>query len=343
MKIKTILMTWAASTLAMQAQIVYQGGEGPGKGKHIVFVASDHEYRAEESCPALARILAKHHGFKCTVLFGVDNKGFIEAGASNIHGLEALKNADSMVIFARFLDLPDEQMKHIVDFVGAGKPVAGLRTSSHAFKIPKGKTYSKFDFKYTGKDYQNGFGEQVLGNTWEGHHGKNHRQGTRILLEESQKQHPVLRGVEDNAFCHAGGYVGVVRDGFTLLAKSQPLVSMDPSAAADTKKVAMPSAWVRHYEGKSGQKGRVFHSTQGASEDLLSESYRRLVINGVFWINGLEDAIKADNNVAFVGSYKPRTFKMGGYAKGVKPENLQDYNTLIMPLKSAPVTKKNRR
>ena len=51
-------------------QITYQGGDGPGEGKHIVFVASDHEYRAEETCPALARILAQHQGFKTTVLFG---------------------------------------------------------------------------------------------------------------------------------------------------------------------------------------------------------------------------------------------------------------------------------
>jgi type 1 glutamine amidotransferase len=333
MKLKTTLMTWAATCLALQAQIVYQGEEGPGKGKHIVFVASDHEYRTEESCPALARILAKHHGFKCTVLFGVDEKGYIEAGASNIKGLEALKDADAMVIFARFLDLPDAQMKHIVDFVESGKPVAGLRTSSHAFKIPKGKTYSKFDFKYKGEDYHNGFGEQVLGNTWVGHHGRNHKQGTRILLEASQKKHPVLRGVEDNAFCHAGGYVGIAGDDFTVLAKSQPLVSMDPKAAADPKKAAMPSAWVRHYKGKNGQKGRVFHSTQGASEDLLDASYRRLVINGVFWINGLEDAIKADNKVDFVGPYKPSTFKFGGHVKGVKPTDLQDYDSPIMPQK----------
>ena len=65
-------------------QITYQGGDGPGKGKHIVFVASDHEYRAEETCPALARILAQHQGFKTTVLFGVDGKGHIDAGASDL-------------------------------------------------------------------------------------------------------------------------------------------------------------------------------------------------------------------------------------------------------------------
>ena len=116
------------SLVPVLGQITYQGGDGPGKGKHIVFVASDHEYRAEETCPALARILAQHQGFKTTVLFGVDGNGHIDAGASDVKGLEALKDADLMVIFARFLDLPDDQMKHIADYVERGGPIAGLRT-----------------------------------------------------------------------------------------------------------------------------------------------------------------------------------------------------------------------
>ena len=76
--------------LASANPVVYKA-VNPPKGKKIVFVASDHEYRAEETLPALARILAVHHGFDCTVLFGLNSKGEIEAGASNIPGLEALK------------------------------------------------------------------------------------------------------------------------------------------------------------------------------------------------------------------------------------------------------------
>ena len=30
------------SLVPVLGQITYQGGDGPGKGKHIVFVASDH-------------------------------------------------------------------------------------------------------------------------------------------------------------------------------------------------------------------------------------------------------------------------------------------------------------
>jgi hypothetical protein len=47
--------------------VTYEGDVGPGKGKHIVFLAGDHEYRSEETLPALARILAKRYGFKCSV------------------------------------------------------------------------------------------------------------------------------------------------------------------------------------------------------------------------------------------------------------------------------------
>ena len=55
--------------------LVYPGGDGPGKGRHVVFIAADQEYRSEQSMPMLARILSRHHGFDCTVLFGVNAKG----------------------------------------------------------------------------------------------------------------------------------------------------------------------------------------------------------------------------------------------------------------------------
>src|SRR5437899_2842995 len=67
--------------------IVYDGFDGPGKGKHVVLVAGDDEYRSEEMLPQLGKILAKRHGFKCTVLFPIDpNDGTINAKTSNIPG-----------------------------------------------------------------------------------------------------------------------------------------------------------------------------------------------------------------------------------------------------------------
>src|SRR6476646_8850271 len=108
--------------------IVLEGKDGIGKGKHVVLISGDQEYRSEETIPQLAKILADRHGFKCTVLFTLDKNGFIEpngpkekgAEVHNIPGLEALKTADVMVIFTRFLNLPDDQMQYIVDYIESG-------------------------------------------------------------------------------------------------------------------------------------------------------------------------------------------------------------------------------
>jgi hypothetical protein len=110
---------------------------------------------------------------------------------------------------------------------------------------------------------------------------------------------------------------------------------MKPDADPDPKKKPVPSTWTRHYTAKNGTKARVFHSTQGASEDILDDSYRRLIVNGIFWAAGLEDQIKADSNVSFVGKYQPTTFKMGGHVKGVKPSDLADITSPILPKKKA--------
>src|SRR4051795_11581829 len=107
-----IALTFLTSPL-LAAGVVYEGGNGLGKGKHIVFVSGDEEYRSEEALPQLAKILARHHGFRCTVLFAIDPKdGTINPNVrDNIPGLEALRTADLMVVLTRFRDLPDEQMK----------------------------------------------------------------------------------------------------------------------------------------------------------------------------------------------------------------------------------------
>ena len=37
-----------------------------------MLVSGDEEYRSEEGLPQLGRILTKHHGFRCTVLFAIN-------------------------------------------------------------------------------------------------------------------------------------------------------------------------------------------------------------------------------------------------------------------------------
>jgi len=317
-----------AAGSADAAPLVFEGTEGPGKGKHIVFLAGDHEYRSEESLPELARILAKHHGFKCTVLFNIDAAtGEIVAGNSNMPGMEALDTADLAVVFLRFQNFPPEQMKHFDDYLRRGGPVVGMRTATHAFKMKAGEPFAKYSSDYRGADYQLGFGHQVLGQTWVGHYGKNHQQSTRITIVDDKTNHPILRGVKD-VWVQAGGYVGKPTDG-EILTTAQPLDGMTPDSPADATKPPMPSEWTRTYKSESGKVGRVFTSLYGTPEDVLNDGYRRMLVNGCFWAVGLEDAIKADANIAPVGPFKPNPFGGGAYARGVKPEMYAGFESPI--------------
>jgi len=333
----------------MANPVKFTGTPSISKGKHLVFIASDHEYRGEETLPALARILAKHHGFDCTVLFGLDEQGEIQAGASNIPGLEALDSADGMVIFTRFQALPDEQMKHIDAYLKRGLPVMGLRTSTHAFKYGnKDSAYAKYDFQSKEKDYQRGFGHQVLGQTWVGHYGRNHKQSTRITIVDDKASHPILRGVKE-IHVQCGGYNAEPQSDWKILTMAQPLMSMDVDGEPDASKPPMASEWTREYHGANGEKGRVFTSLYGASEDILNTGYRRMLVNAVYWMLGLEDQIREDAPISFVGKYQPNTFRGGGYARGIKPEVYSGFespipaNNNVAPRKRKPKAKNNRK
>ena len=326
---KTIkILFYLIATLALfsisqaSTSVVYPSGEGLGTGKHIVFLASDHEYRAEETCTALARILSKHHGYQCTVVFGVDEEGYIEAGSSNVKGLSALRDADAAVIFARFLDLPDEEMAELEAYLHKGGPVVGLRTSSHAFLIDATATYHKYDFQSKVEGYEGGFGHQILGNTWVGHYGRNRKQATRMTHAEGKENHPILRGVKSGGYCTAGAYTANIHEDFEVIAHSQPMESMDKDAPVLKSKPKQASSWTRYYTAQDGSKHRVFHSTQGASEDLLDPDYRRMMVNAIIWASGLENEITTDLNVTFVGDYQPNKFAVYNHALKTKPADL---------------------
>src|SRR5262249_18450233 len=112
----------------------------------------------------------------------------------NIPGLEALDKADLVVMLLRFRDLPDEQMKHIVDYVEAGKPIVGMRTATHAFNIKKGKTYEKYS--WNNGEWKGGFGKQVLGETWVTHHAHPGQEPTGGITAEGQEKNPIVRGIK---------------------------------------------------------------------------------------------------------------------------------------------------
>lgn len=322
-----ILAFLAGSITAQSAEdnpwVVYQGGQGPGEGKHIVFVSGDEEYRSEEALPALAKILAYHHGFKCTVLFAIDpESGEIDPEyQTNIPGLEQLQSADLMVLFTRFRELPDEQMKYIDTYTQAGKPVVALRTATHAFHYTRNlqSPYAKYSFNSKVAGWQDGYGRQVLGETWVAHHGEHGKQGTRGLINGLHKDHPVLQGAEDIWGPTDVYAIRDLSDDAQILVFGQVTEGMSSDAPMSYKTPIMPVAWTKQYESESGNTARVFATTMGASVDLENEDLRRLLVNACYWGMKMEQQISEESTVDIVGDYDPTMFGFGDHQKGLRP------------------------
>ncbi len=89
---------------AASASIAYPAApNGPGAGRHLVFLTGDEEYRSEEGLPMLAKILSQRHGFRCTVLFALNPDGTINPDNNrSVPNSEALDSADGIGLGLRF-------------------------------------------------------------------------------------------------------------------------------------------------------------------------------------------------------------------------------------------------
>jgi len=312
--------------------LTYPGGEGPGKGKKIVLIAADQEYRSEQSMPMLAKILSTRHGFDCTVLFAVNEKGEVdptmpvypekgkEFKEHHIPGLEHLASADLVIFFTRLLTLPMSERELIVKYVDSGKPIIALRTANHGFHGP-------LPYKINGKNVD--WGNDVLGGTFRNHHGRWQADSTRGIFVPEKKDHPILTGVQDiwgNSDVYRTYKEGTsLPQGCTALVWGQPLMGRNHDDPPNSKLEPLPVAWVKNWETSTGKSARVFHSTMGSGHDLESAGLRRLIINAAYWCMGMESTINATSSVDIVGEYKPLKSGFNYKEIGVTPKPPSQY------------------
>jgi hypothetical protein len=305
-----------AQDAASNGSIHFKGVEGPGKGKHIVLLAGDEEYRSEEALPQMAKILSTHHGFDTTVCFSVNETGEIDPDATaSITNSAALEKADAILMSLRMRKWPDEDMQRFEKAFQAGKPIVALRTSTHCFNHDKNGPWGK----YTWNAPHGGFGEKVFGETWVSHWGKHKGQATGGVIEEAQKGHAILRGVS-GVWGDTDVYEVHLPADCQILMRGAVLDGM----AQDSKPIEgkkndpmMPIAWTREFKNESGNTNQLFVTTMGSATDLTNEGLRRMVVNGVFW--SLKMEVPEKTNVDLVGEYKPTPYGFKIAKKGLKP------------------------
>ncbi|NOS71574.1 MAG: hypothetical protein HOP33_16820 [Verrucomicrobia bacterium] len=159
-------------------------------------------------------------------------------------GLEALDSTDLMIVFTRRITLSPPQLGLVKKYLASGRPVIGLRTASHAFS-----NYLEFD-------------REILGGGYQGHYGD--ERGS-VQLSPGRGAHPVLAGVTNfNSFR--------LYKNPTLA--NDVVVLIEGTTGANRE----PVAWVRELKG-----ARVFYTSLGTQEDFTQESFRRLLVNAIFW------------------------------------------------------------
>lgn len=319
-----IQITVSSSPALAETWLTYPGGDGPGNGKHIVFIAAESSYRSELSMPLMARILARH-GFTCTVLFAIDPEtGTIDPRVKdNIPGLQQLESADLLVAFLRWRELPDDQMKHIIDYTESGRPIVGIRNATHPFRYPNRPDSPYAKYGSDSKKPAGGWGREVLGETWVSHYGKNLVESTRADVINFAASHPIFRGtrrsfwIPDDVYGISESLSG---DSEPLLL-GQPLVGWSAHDEAVADKPAIPIAWTKSYTGASGKTARIFTTTMGHADAFRVEDFRRMLTNASYWCMGLEDHIDPRSDVAMTGTFEPGPAGSKGLKPGVKPDD----------------------
>jgi type 1 glutamine amidotransferase len=171
-------------------------------------------------------------------------RAFGKDKGDGLPGLEALDTADLMIVYTRRVKLPADQLERIKKYIASGRPIIGLRTASHAFD-----NYMEFD-------------REVLGGGYKGHYTNS---VAEVQIAPGQAGHPVLAGVTP----------------FTSrkLYKNPSLADNDTVLLTGTIPAHRePVAWVRQHNG-----GRVFYASLGVQQDFEHESFRRLLLNAIFW------------------------------------------------------------
>ena len=215
----------------------------------VVLVSGEDEYHSAETLPVFAKFLETNSALK-TIYLERQSK------PDRIDGLEALERADLVIVFARRMTLPKDQLARFQKYFASGKPVIGLRTASHAFQ-----NWLAFDAQVLGGNYGNHYGKDLL---------------PQIAVVPAAQGHPILRGVPAS-FATAGS-----------LYRNTPLptnttVLLTGSIPDHTE----PVAWTHDYQG-----ARVFYTSLGHAKDFEEVGFRRLLVNAIDWALRRTDAAR---------------------------------------------------
>lgn len=237
--------------------LAFASEPGSAHRPHVHFLIGEDEYSTKTTLPQFAASELEPAGIQCTSSIAPDES------PNDFPGMEALRDADLLFISARRRAPGLEVMQLIRNHLAAGKPLAGIRTASHAFSPPLG---SADKAPPEGHTFWREFDHEILGGNYHDHYPPG--LPSLITLNPKSAGHPVLQGVtEFQAPSH--------------LYKNPDLPSKDTIllyGRVEGGAAEEPVAWIIEGSGS-----RIFYTSLGGQKDFDVPQFRRLLRNGIFW------------------------------------------------------------
>ncbi len=223
----------------------------------VVIVMAEPEYSTDKTLPKFAlEELGKE--FRVSLVFDS------QTDPAELPGLEAIADADALLVSVRRRPLKPAQMKLLRDYVAAGKPVLGIRTASHAFSLRGAKPPA-------GLETWELWDADVFGGHYVGHHAN----GIKVAVEPapSAADNPIFQALDKHALKNAG---------VSTLLGNGSLYRVRPLAPTTTAfligqipgQPAEPVAWINHRTDG----GVSFYTSLGHPDDFSEPAFRKLLI-----------------------------------------------------------------
>ncbi len=250
----------ALAALVLGVLATMARSQAPATGPRVVFVIGEGSYGTEETLPAFAGRELAPLGFRTTVVRADSTD------KNHFPGIEALKDADLLVLSVRRRTLPETELALIRSHLAAGKPLVAIRTASHAFALGSGGSpapaghvqWPRFDIEVLGGHYAEDF---------------SNKGGTEITPAPGALTHPILTGVTPTSFHSAGSLYKSV----DLGPETHELLR--GRALEKGKAVSYPVAWTNTFK-----KARVFYTSLGHPDDFQVPAFNRILVNGIQWV-----------------------------------------------------------
>jgi len=234
-----------------------------GKVPHIVFLIGEREYKTKETLPKFAEEELIPRGVLVS---------YVLAHPQRLHdfpNIELINKADLVFLSIRRRNLPIEHLSLLQQYLDEGRPLVGIRTTSHAFGLRRGQPPPKGHASWTN------FDKEVLGANYKGHLDKESASMGKCFIEINRQalQHPILKGIHLSR-----------ETTLSKLYRSKPLMKSTTVLAYGgimDRPEREPIAWTNQYKNSS-----IFYTSLGHPQDFNLPIFRQLLINGIFWALG---------------------------------------------------------